>query len=303
LKNVFRDFWNCSSELRGELFFTYWCEIADKSGLKPLIKVKDLMERHKNNIMLKISVITVSYNSGATIAHTLRSVREQSYGEIEHIIIDGGSTDNTLQVIACEGQHITKVVSERDNGIYDAMNKGIDLATGEVIAFINADDFYASPNVLETVAAVFDKSGVDCCYGDLCYVSQTDPTKTVRYWRSSEFVPGSFEVGWCPPHPTFLVRRSIYQRLGGFNLSFNIASDFELMARFLGVAQLSSQYIPEILIKMRLGGTTNRSISNIFKQNIEILRALKALGFQFSTVSFLQSKLRSRTIQFIRKPF
>jgi glycosyltransferase involved in cell wall biosynthesis len=251
---------------------------------------------------MKISVITVCYNSAETIGHTLRSVREQTYGNIEHIVIDGRSTDNTLDVVAAEGQHVAKLVSEKDNGIYDAMNKGIALASGEVLGFINADDFYASTIVLADVAAAFERSGADSCYGDLCYVSQADPTRTVRYWRSKDFVPGSFEAGWCPPHPTFFVRRSVYERLGGFDLSFKIAADFELMARYLEAARITSCYIPEVLVKMRLGGTTNRSLSNIFKQNAEIRRALSKIGRRSSLVSFVLNKLVTRAIQFVRRP-
>ena len=251
---------------------------------------------------MRISVITVCFNSAETISHTLCSVREQTHGDIEHIIVDGGSKDNTLEVVKAEGAHVAKLVSERDNGIYDAMNKGIALASGEIVAFINADDFYASPNVLTTVAAAFEKGGADCCYGDLCYVSQVDPTRTVRYWRSADFVPGSFEKSWCPPHPTFFVRRSVYQRLGGFDLSFKIAADFELMARYLVASRISSHYIPEVLVKMRLGGTTNRSLSNIFKQNAEIRRALSKNGLRSSLVSFVLNKLVTRAIQFVRRP-
>ena len=251
---------------------------------------------------MKISVITVCYNSAKTIGYTLRSVREQTHGDIEHIIVDGCSNDDTLEVVKAEGLHVTKVVSERDKGIYDAMNKGIALASGEIVAFINADDFYASPCVLTTVAVAFENSGADCCYGDLCYVSQVDPTRTVRYWRSADFVPGSFEKSWCPPHPTFFVRRSVYQRLGGFDLSFKIAADFELMARYLEATRISSCYIPKVLVKMRLGGTTNRSLSNIFKQNAEIRRALSKNGLHSSLVSFVLNKLVTRAIQFVRRP-
>ena len=251
---------------------------------------------------MKISVITVCYNSAKTIGNTLRSVREQTHSDIEHIIVDGSSDDDTLKVVKAEGLHVAKVVSERDKGIYDAMNKGIALASGEIVAFINADDFYASPCILTTVAAAFEKSGADCCYGDLCYVSQVDPTRTVRYWRSANFVPKAFEKSWCPPHPTFFVRRSVYQRLGGFDLSFRIAADFELMARYLEADGISSHYIPEVLVKMRLGGTTNRSLSNIFEQNIEIRRALAKNGLHFSLVSFVLNKLVTRAAQFVRRP-
>lgn len=251
---------------------------------------------------MKISVITVCYNSAKTIGDTLRSVREQTYKDIEHIIVDGGSTDSTLAVIATEGIHVAKLVSEKDKGIYDAMNKGISMASGEVIGFINADDFYASNSVLTDVAAALEKSGANSCYGDLCYVSQAEPTRVVRYWRSRDFVPGMFEAGWCPPHPTFFVRRSVYERLGGFDLSFKIAADFELMARYLEVARITSCYIPKVLVKMRLGGTTNRSLGNILKQNGEIRQALRKLGLKFSLSKFLLPKLMSRAIQFVRRP-
>ena len=251
---------------------------------------------------MRISIITVCYNSAVTIGHTLRSVREQTYGNIEHIVVDGRSTDNTLEVVAAEGQHVAKLISEKDKGIYDAMNKGIALASGDVVGFINADDFYASTSVLSDVAAAFGKSGADSCYGDLCYVSQKDPTCIVRYWRSKDFVPGSFEAGWCPPHPTFFVRRSVYDRLGGFDLSFRIAADFELMARYLEVARITTCYIPEVLVKMRLGGTTNKSLGNILKQNGEIRQALRKLGLKFSLSKFLLPKLISRAMQFVRRP-
>lgn len=251
---------------------------------------------------MKISVITVCYNSAETIDHTLRSVQEQTHRDVEHIIIDGGSRDNTLEVVASEGAHVAKLVSEKDNGIYDAMNKGIALASGDIIGFINADDFYASSDVLAKVSAIFADQAVDACYGDLCYVRQDDTSAVVRYWQSSDFRPGAFEVGWCPPHPTFFVRREIYERFGGFDLSYRIAADVELMMRFLEVQQVRVKYIPEVLVKMRMGGTTNRSLSNIVKQNKEILRALKAHGLRSSVLRLIASKLVSRGRQFFVRP-
>jgi len=251
---------------------------------------------------MKISVITVCYNSAKTIGHTLRSVCEQTYGDIEHIIIDGGSNDETLNVVSAEVIQNNKLVSEKDKGIYDAMNKGIALATGDIIGFINADDFYPSSNVLATVATAFASSGVDSCYGDLCYVQQDDVGKTVRYWRSSPFAAGLFGRGWCPPHPTFFVRRKVYERLGGFDLSYKIAADVELMARFLEQARISSHYIPQVLVHMRMGGTTNRSISNVVKQNLEIRRGFLALGLSFSWWRFMGNKVVSRALQFMRRP-
>jgi glycosyltransferase involved in cell wall biosynthesis len=251
---------------------------------------------------MKISIITVCYNSEKTIGDTLISVRDQNYKHIEHIIVDGLSTDRTLAVVTAEGAHVSKIVSEKDNGIYDAMNKGIALARGDVIGFINADDFYPSSDVLAVVAAAFDASGADCCYGDLCYVQQDDFAKTVRYWRSAPFMPGMFGRGWCPPHPTFFVRREVYARLGGFDLSFKIGADIELMARFLEVGRISNHHIPRVLVHMRMGGTTNRSLSNIVKQNLEIRRGFMALGLGFSWWRFMGSKVVSRALQFVQRP-
>jgi glycosyltransferase involved in cell wall biosynthesis len=251
---------------------------------------------------MKISIITVCYNSALTIADTLRSVREQTHGNIEYIVVDGGSTDGTLTIVAAEGKHVTKLISEKDNGIYDAMNKGIDLATGEVVGFINADDFYASNSVLADVVAIFEKNSVDSCYGDLCYVSQKDPASVVRYWQSRIFHPGLFVSGWCPPHPTFFVRRAVYRHLGGFDLTFKIAADFDLMARYMEVARITSFYIPEVLVKMRLGGTTNKNLSNIIRQNVEIRQSLEKNGLKFSLTKFMILKLLSRAKQFTQRP-
>jgi glycosyltransferase involved in cell wall biosynthesis len=249
-----------------------------------------------------ISVITVCYNSAKTIGDTLRSVREQTFENVEHIVVDGQSTDKTLSVVAAEGARVAKLVSEADMGIYDAMNKGIGLATGEIIGFINADDFYASPDALANVAAAFSDPKIDACYGDLCYVSQEDTSTLVRYWKSSDFQSGSFESGWCPPHPTFFVRREVYRLFGGFDLSYKIAADMELMLRFLEVRKIRATYIPAVLVKMRLGGTTNKNLSNIVHQNQEILRALRSHGLKSSVWRLIGCKMFSKGLQFLVRP-
>jgi glycosyltransferase involved in cell wall biosynthesis len=252
--------------------------------------------------MLKISIVTVCFNSAKTIGDTLRSVREQTYKNIEHIIIDGGSNDNTLEIVSAEGPHVAKLVSEKDNGIYDAMNKGIALASGEIIGFINADDYYASADAIAMVATMFNNPDVDACYGDLCYVQQEDTSTVVRYWKSSEFCSGSFASGWCPPHPTFFVRREVYQRFGGFDLSYKIAADVELMMRFLEVRRIRAKYIPVVLVNMRMGGTTNKNIRNVVMQNKEILRALKSHGLSSSILKLIGTKIFSRGLQYLTKP-
>lgn len=203
---------------------------------------------------MKISIITVAFNAAPTIADALISVATQTHPEIEHIVVDGASKDGTQAVVARNSSRVTKFVSEPDHGIYDAMNKGIGLATGEVVGFINADDFYADDTVLTRVAAAFSDPAVDACFADLLYVDQHDSRRIVRYWKSCAYRPGMFERGWVPPHPTFFARRSVYEKLGGFNLDFPLAADMELMLRFLAVHKIRSVYLPETLIKMRMGG-------------------------------------------------
>jgi glycosyltransferase involved in cell wall biosynthesis len=251
--------------------------------------------------MKKITVITVCYNSAATIADTLRSVANQTYPLIEHIVVDGLSKDGTVEIVN-QFSHVTKIVSERDSGIYDAMNKGIAMANGDVIGFINADDFYADPDALASIMRVFEETDAAACYGDLCYVKQNDVNTVVRYWRSSKFKAGLFSSGWCPPHPTFFVRTEVYEHCGKFDLDFSIGADVELMMRFLEVHHVRSLYLPKILVKMRMGGTTNRSVANVVKQNKEIWRAFKKNGLSPSLMTFVAGKLLSRSKQFISRP-
>jgi glycosyltransferase involved in cell wall biosynthesis len=252
---------------------------------------------------MKISIITVTLNNISVINRCLASVISQKYNDIEHIIIDGASTDGTLSLLESKREQFKFLISEPDKGIYDAMNKGINVATGDIIGFLNSDDFYASNNVLSRVASIFkDNSYLDSCYADLAYVDPLDISKNIRYWRSSKFVSGLFSKGWCPPHPTFFVRRSVYQRFGNFNLHYRIASDVELMMRFLEVQKINSRYIPELWIKMRLGGTTNKSFKNIVMQNKEVLHALKSHNLSVNWISFFIYKIINRVLQFLKKP-
>jgi len=252
---------------------------------------------------MKISIITVTLNSASVINHCLDSVQHQKHDNIEHIIIDGASTDGTLSLLESKREQFKFLISETDKGIYDAMNKGIKIATGDIIGFLNSDDFYASNNVLSRVASIFkDNSYLDSCYADLAYVDSFDISKNIRYWKSSKFVSSLFSKGWCPPHPTFFVRRSVYQRFGNFNLHYRIASDVELMIRFLEVQKINSRYIPELWIKMRLGGTTNKSFKNIVMQNKEVLHALKSHNLYVNWISFFIHKIINRVLQFFKKP-
>jgi len=252
---------------------------------------------------MKISIITVSYNSIKFIESCINSVKNQSYRDIEHILVDGASNDGTLSLLNNMRNNFSTLVSEPDRGIYDAMNKGIQLAKGDVIGFLNSDDFYDNDKIISKVANLFkNDSTLDCCYADLIYTSKSDTTKNIRYWKSNKFSAGLFLKGWCPPHQTFFVRRSVYEKYGNFNLSYNIASDVELMIRFLEVHKIKFVYVPEVWIKMRLGGTTNKSLKNILRQNIEILHALKFHGLRVNWFYFFFNKTISRFLQFISKP-
>jgi glycosyltransferase involved in cell wall biosynthesis len=249
----------------------------------------------------RISLITVCWNAERTIADTLRSIDTQTYRDFEHIIIDGGSSDSTLAIIASAPAENRRVVSEPDGGIYEAMNKGIGLASGDIIGFLNADDTFESSGSLETVAAALEDEAYNGCYGDLIYVSNQHPDRTVRYWKSCPFKPGSFGRGWCPPHPTFYVRRHIYDRFGTFDLRYRLAADVELMMRFLEVARIKTVYIPRVLVRMRLGGATNKNVQNISRQNKEVLRALADHGLGVSILMFWASKLVNRLGQFVKR--
>jgi glycosyltransferase involved in cell wall biosynthesis len=252
--------------------------------------------------MKKITIITVCLNSAATIRDTLESVASQSYKNMEHIIIDGGSVDGTLAVIDEWKKHSVRLISEPDKGMYDAMNKGLMLATGDIIGILNSDDLYYNDHVLENVSAVMDDASVDACYADLIYVDKNNLNKIMRYWKSSDFKKGLFPRGWMPPHPTFFVRRLIYEKYGVFDLNYPLAADVELLARFLERFQIKSVYIPKIFVKMRFGGVSNNSAMNIIKQNIAIYKACQQNDVKMCLFSFLTAKIISRIKQFCAKP-
>lgn len=213
-----------------------------------------------------ISIVTATWNAAQTLPDCIDSVSRQQV-EVEHILIDGASTDGTMEVVEAHRHALAKVVSEPDKGIYDAMNKGLALASGEVVGILNADDFYANEQVLEQVMASFSDPSVDACYGDLRYVALDDTRRTVRYWRSGDFRPEKFYWGWMPPHPTFFVRRSVYERYGLFNRHLGSAADYEIMLRFLLRHRVKAVYLPLVLVHMRTGGVSNASLGNRLKAN------------------------------------
>lgn len=251
--------------------------------------------------MTKISIITVCFNSEATLEDTLRSVAEQSHPDIEHIVIDGKSTDGTMAIVDRYRHRIARTVSEPDAGVWDAMNKGLALATGDIIGFLNSDDVFVAADCLSTVAAAFASPDVDSCHADLVYVSAQDIDRPVRYWQSCPYTEGLFRRGWMPAHPTFYVRRGVYERLGGFDPRFRLQADFELTMRFLEVAKIRSVYLPRILVRMRMGGISNNDWRNVLRGNREAYRACRLHGLPV-TPWFILRKMLGRLPQFFSRP-
>lgn len=247
---------------------------------------------------MKVSIITVVFNNRDYIRDCIESVIHQDYKNIEHIIIDGASTDGTLEVIYEYEDKITKLVSETDNGIYHAMNKGLDLATGDIIGFLNSDDFYAGKDVVSKVVKAISDKNVDCCYSDLEYVDRSKIGKVVRRWTSRSYEDDLFLKGWHPPHPTLFIKTDIYKKYGHFNVDLKIGSDYEIMLRFFEKYKINSYYIPEVLIKMRAGGSSNRSIAQILKANYECYRAFKINGMK-PTPLIIFNKLLSKIKQIV----
>jgi len=250
---------------------------------------------------MKLSVITVCLNSRATIAEAIASVHRQTHPDIEHIVIDGKSTDGTLDAIAPYRSRIAGLVSESDEGLYFAMNKGIALATGDYIGFLNADDIYVDDRVLSRVAGALDQGRVDSAYGDLVYVDAVDTSRVLRYWKSRPYRNGLVEAGWVPAHPTFFVRAAILKDIGGFDTRYRYQSDFEIMIRLFIDRRISSAYVPEVLVRMRTGGHTNRSLRNIIRGNLEAYSAARRHGIARSPFWIL-SKLYYRAVTFFLRP-
>ena len=238
---------------------------------------------------MKISVITICHNSEKHIAHTIQSVLSQTHRDIEYIIVDGNSADDTISIIKSFGTGISKWVSEPDQGLYDALNKGVKMATGDVIGFLHSDDFFANSEVLSKVAGLFEKENTDSVYGDIQYVDQDDIRKlltnrkygTCRLWK--------FRLGWAPPHPTFYVKKENYEKYGAFDTSFDIAADYDCILRFLVKHKIRASYIPEVMVRMRVGGVSNRTMKNVRKKWREDYRAMRKNGFGNLLTLFLKT--------------
>jgi glycosyltransferase involved in cell wall biosynthesis len=247
---------------------------------------------------VKFSIITVTFNSAATIEDTIRSVAAQDYPGKEHIIVDGGSTDGTINIVNRFRVHVSKFISEKDDGLYHALNKGIALAEGDVVAILHSDDFFIGNHVLDDYAKLFEDPRCDAAYSDLYYVRREDPAKVIRKWKSGVYRPGSFKFGWMPPHPTFFVRRELYDRYGHFNTSLKSAADYELMLRFIHVNKIRLCYLPLFTVKMRVGGKSNQSLLNRLIANKEDRRAWELNGLPVKFYTFLLKPLR-KVFQFI----
>ncbi len=249
---------------------------------------------------MKISIITATWNSGATLRDTLESVLQQSYTNYEILIIDGGSSDNTHDIVE---EYIPKFDGRlhwhtgKDKGLYDAMNKGIARATGDIIGILNSDDFYADSDVLSRIAE--GCRNVEAVYGNLDFVDASDTSRVVRQWRGSQHRPGAFLKGWHPAHPTFYARRKCYERLGGFDISFDVSADFELMLRFLEANRISNRYIPHTFVKMRMGGESTGSIGKIIQGNKNVLRAFRKNGFKVPPF-YLLRRLAPKALNLIK---
>jgi len=249
---------------------------------------------------MKVSIITVCLNSAETIEETIRSILSQDYKDIEYIVVDGGSTDGTLDVLATYRSRIHRCISEPDGGIYHAMNKGIKLSTGDIVGFLNSNDTYTGQCVIRRIVQAIQTNNTDCCYGDLEYVARNNSERIVRMWKSQPYRHGLFEKGWHPPHPTFFAKKDILNKHGYFNPSYNISADYELMLRLLKKHGIKSCYIPSVLVKMRMGGNSSKNLWRILKANVQCYQAWRQNGLNISPFIALRKPM-SKLRQFIRK--
>jgi glycosyltransferase involved in cell wall biosynthesis len=250
---------------------------------------------------VKVSIITVVLNNESYIEKCIKSVLSQDYDDIEYIVIDGGSIDGTVDHIRKYEKFISKWISGPDSGIYEAMNKGIKAATGEVVGILNSDDFYPETDVIDQVIHEFDSKGVDSVFADLVYVKRDSPDEIVRYYRSLNFHPKRFAFGWMPAHPTFFVRRDCYERYGLFKTDYKIAADYELLVRFLSKHEISFSYIPRVIINMRTGGVSTKNIKSNWILNNEIIRACRENGIKTNILK-VYSKYLVKGFQLLHRP-
>jgi len=249
---------------------------------------------------MKISIVTACFNSVDTIEDTIKSVLSQNYNNIEYVIVDGGSTDSTLDIINRYKNNIIRVISEPDTGIYNAMNKGIKLSSGKIVATLNSDDLYADENIVTEIVEFIHKNHLDAAYGDLIYINPENNNRTKRIWKPGPYKKGAFYRGWVPPHPTFFCRKHIFEKYGYFNEKFKIAADFELMLRFIEKHQIKVGYLPKVIVKMRTGGKAN-VLRGIIRGNWEIIRSFRLNGLRLSPWLFVLKPI-TKMSQLFRRP-
>lgn len=250
---------------------------------------------------MNVSIITVVYNGAEFIRDCIESVLHQTYPNLEYIIVDGKSTDGTVDIVQSYGKRVSRFVSESDKGLYDAMNKGIQMATGDVIGLLNADDFYRHNRVIENMVATLERTGSDAVYGDMLYVDRANPQKIKRYWRSGWYSENAFLWGWMPGHLSFFARRSLYQKYGLFRVDMKSAADYELMLRFIHKNKVKLAYMDEVTIVMRMGGVSNNSVANRLEANRDDRRAWQLNGLTPYFFTFWFKPLRKLT-QYVTKP-
>ncbi|MCZ8016515.1 MAG: glycosyltransferase family 2 protein [Limnobacter sp.] len=236
---------------------------------------------------MKISIITAVYNRATTLTNSIDSVQSQSYGNTEHVLVDGASSDGSVELIQERLRSQDLFVSERDKGIYDALNKGLKMATGDVIGLVHSDDYLADSHVLRDVAHALSQPGVDGVYGDLQYVSKDDTSKVIRHWESGEYHISKLKRGWMPPHPTLFLKREVIEQWGGYDTNLRIAADYDAMLRYLQKGKIQLAYVPRVLVKMRVGGESNQSLKKIIQKSREDIVALRNNGVGgFGTLIF-----------------
>lgn len=247
---------------------------------------------------LRVSIVTVTLNSNATIRDTINSVLNQTYPYIEYIIVDGGSADGTIELVNSFGTRVSKFISEPDLGIYDAINKGINLATGDIVGILNSDDFFYNNDAVQKIVEGFKDNSVDAVFGDAQFVDRVNTSKIVRYYSSKHFNPKKFKFGYMPAHPSFYAKRELFGKYGYYEIDYKIAADFELLIRFLLINKISCRYIEFPLISMRTGGVSNKSISSKLLLNKEIVRACKQNGIK-TNYFLIYSKYLRKIFEFI----
>jgi len=242
---------------------------------------------------MKISIITITYNSAATVEDTIKSVVMQDYPNVEYLIIDGKSKDATLQIVEKYKDKISKIVSEKDKGLYDALNKGIKHASGDIIGMLHSDDLYSNPQVISKIVKTFqDNPEAEGVYADLVFVNRNDTDKVMRTWESGTYQEGDFLKGWMPPHPTFFVKKAAYEKHGGFNTELKLSADYELMLRLIHKNQIKLAYLNEVIVKMRMGGVSNVSFFVKLKANLEDKMAWKINGIKPKMTTMIMKPLR-----------